>query len=205
MHEAVVTTHYKEPLQLEVSSFIQVAGLRSVYESTKVGVNYTSTGKVILKTEVQEMNEKWRKIATKRNYSVVSIDFIVGGGDSILQRSRRVIDLGAEIDHDNLGEALMALFRNDGCVTPFVDRRMVDVDKVHITVKACGNSISDIGGVVMASAVRTVLLQGVDWLCFSQWLSQLVSKFTAPVLFFPCFCLFFSKDDFFFLFFWREN
>ena len=128
--EAVAIRYHRET-QLKVSSFIQVAGLRFVYDSTKV-VNHTVGGPALLKAEVQDMNKMWRRVAPKTMYSAVSISFVVEGGDNIFAKYDGGRP-GGEILHGKIDEMLMARFRSDGCVTPYVDGRIEDVGKPRIS------------------------------------------------------------------------
>lgn len=56
-------------------SFLQVSGLRYAFDPKK------APGKRIIKAEIRDKNGKWQPVRANSSYNIVSVDFLVGGGD----------------------------------------------------------------------------------------------------------------------------
>ncbi|KAG0253903.1 hypothetical protein BGZ95_006179, partial [Linnemannia exigua] len=102
-----------------VTSFIQVAGLHFTYDSTKPA----SDSSHIIKAEIQDRTKNWRRIVPTQTYSVVTIDFAMAGGDSILVKKPRP----QAVTLKRMDEILMAYVEKKKCISPYVDGRIKDV------------------------------------------------------------------------------
>lgn len=103
-----------------VTSFIQVSGLRFTYDSTKPA---NDTSGHIIKAEIQDRTKNWRRIVPAQTYSVITMDFVVTGGDNILVKRPRP----EAITLERMDEILMAYVKMEKCITPYVDGRIREV------------------------------------------------------------------------------
>ncbi|KAF9427434.1 hypothetical protein BGZ94_004922 [Podila epigama] len=121
MLEAVAAGRYKNSQKL-VTSNIQTSGLRYTFDSSKP-LSETH----LIKAEILDYEGEWREISKKKKYWVVTLDFVVGGGDNILERKeRKGIKLGL------LDKVLMDYVEDKGSVSPYLDGRIKDVSKSNM-------------------------------------------------------------------------
>lgn len=104
----------------DVTSIIQISGLRYTYDSSKIN---PITGTHIVKAEIQGVDKKWYPIFKTKTYSMVSIDFVLNGGDNLLIRN----DERPRINHGMLERGLMDYIKAIGCISPYVDGRIQDL------------------------------------------------------------------------------
>ncbi|KAG0221871.1 Metallo-dependent phosphatase-like protein [Mortierella sp. GBAus27b] len=102
-----------------VTSFVQVGGLRFTYDSRQ----RNSTAKPTITAEIQDRNKRWRKISPKKTYSVVTLDFMLNGGDSIFLKVNRT----ATIQIERQDQVLMDMVKKAKVIKPFLDGRIRDV------------------------------------------------------------------------------
>ena len=69
-----------------VTSFIQVSDLRFSYDSTKPA---NDTSGHIIKAEIQDRTKNWCRIVPAQTFSVVTMDFLLIGGDNVLVKGPR--------------------------------------------------------------------------------------------------------------------
>ncbi|KAF9349694.1 hypothetical protein BGX26_012050 [Mortierella sp. AD094] len=98
-----------------VTSFIQVSGMRFVYDSSR-----NATGKAIVKAEIQDKNKKWRKISPHKTYSVVTTDFMLNGGDNVFLKLNRTGTI-QYVKHETI---LMDYVKKVKVIKPSVDGRI---------------------------------------------------------------------------------
>lgn len=103
-----------------ITTFIQVSGLRFSYDSTKPA---NDTSGHIIKAEIQYRTKNWRRIVPAQTYSVITMDFVVTGGDNILVKRPRP----EAITLERMDEILMAYDEMEKCITSYVDGRIRDV------------------------------------------------------------------------------
>ncbi|KAG0354994.1 hypothetical protein BGZ54_001354 [Gamsiella multidivaricata] len=117
MLEAVSAGRYKKS-QKQVTSNIQVSGLRYMFDSSR-----PLEEPHLIKAEVQGYDKEWREIKKRKLYWVVTLDFLLTGGDNILERKegRREIKLGL------LDSVLMDYIENRGRISPYLDGRIRNV------------------------------------------------------------------------------
>ncbi|KFH68573.1 hypothetical protein MVEG_05384 [Podila verticillata NRRL 6337] len=125
MLEAVSAGRYKETQKL-VTSNIQTSGLRYSFDSSKPLAETH-----LIKAEIRGYDDVWREISLKQKYWVVSLDFVLNGGDNILERKER-----REIKLALLDQVLMDYIENKGEITPYLDGRIKDVSKTGPTITA---------------------------------------------------------------------
>lgn len=118
MLEAVAAGRYKDTQKL-VTSNIQISGLRYSFDSSKPLAETH-----LIKAEIRGDDDVWRDISEKQKYWVVSLDFVLGGGDNILERKERRGTKLALLD-----QVLMDYIKNKGEITPYLDGRIKDVSK----------------------------------------------------------------------------
>ncbi|KAK3811436.1 MAG: Metallo-dependent phosphatase-like protein [Linnemannia gamsii] len=129
----------------EVTSFIQVSGLRFTYDSTKPANDSSH----IIKAEIQDRRKRWRRITTTQTYSVVTMDFVMTGGDGILVKKPRP----EAIILERMDEILMAYVEKDQCISPYVDGRIKDV----------GPGMDRVESVMMAMNLMSYLKNSEGW------------------------------------------
>ncbi|KAF9301183.1 hypothetical protein BGZ74_007023 [Mortierella antarctica] len=118
MLKAVSAGRYKDTQKL-VTSNIQISGLRYSFESSKPLAETH-----LIKAEIQGYDNVWREISENQKYWVVALDFVLGGGDNILERKERKGTKLALLD-----AVLMDYVQNKGSITPYLDERIKDVSK----------------------------------------------------------------------------
>ncbi|CAO3571360.1 unnamed protein product [Mortierella alpina] len=123
--EAVVVKQHKDT-QRNVTSFIQVSGLRFKYDSSR-----PLASSHIIKAEIQGRDKKWRKIDSRKTYSVVTLDFLLNGGDNIFAKTNRTV-----IAHSKLDQALMDQVKKVKIIKPYRDGRIQDVKVSNVTKRA---------------------------------------------------------------------
>ncbi|KAF9573328.1 hypothetical protein EC968_008782 [Mortierella alpina] len=117
MLEAVSAGRYRKS-QKQVTSNIQVSGLRYSFDSSQpLEANHLHT------VEVQGYDQVWTEIVPKKKYWVVTLDFLLKGGDNIM----RPLDGRREIKLEQLDNVLMEYIENSGVVSPYLDGRIKDV------------------------------------------------------------------------------
>ncbi|KAG0284280.1 hypothetical protein BGZ96_011347 [Linnemannia gamsii] len=117
MLEAVSAGRYKKSQRL-VTSNIQLSGLRFVHDSSRP-LDQTH----LIEAEYQDHNLVWRQIKKTAVYNVVTLDFILKGGDNILEpKSER-----KEIVLELLDSALMDYIESKGKISPYLDGRIKDL------------------------------------------------------------------------------
>ncbi|KAF9278188.1 hypothetical protein BGZ68_008741 [Mortierella alpina] len=117
MLEAVSAGRYRKSGK-QVTSNIQVSGLRYTFDSSQ-----PIEASHLHKAEVQGHDQVWTEIVPKKKYWVATLDFLLTGGDNILQpmEGRREIKL------EVLDKVLMDYVENRGVVSPYLDGRIKDV------------------------------------------------------------------------------
>ncbi|KAG0241535.1 hypothetical protein BGX31_001057 [Mortierella sp. GBA43] len=119
MLEAVSVGHYEGSTK-PVTSNIQISGMRYVFDSSR-----PEGEKRLIKAEVQGL-QGWRDIKADEHYWVITLDFVLKGGDNIMQvRSDRT-----EINLESLDRVLMDYIRSKGTLTPYLDGRIKNVAAV---------------------------------------------------------------------------
>ncbi|KAF9114161.1 hypothetical protein BGX27_011517 [Mortierella sp. AM989] len=98
-----------------VTSFIQVSGMRFVYDPSR-----NATGKTLIKAEIQDKKMKWRKISPEKTYSVVTTDFLLNGGDNIFLKQNRT----GTIQYMKHDEVLMDFVKKAKVISPYLDGRI---------------------------------------------------------------------------------
>ncbi|KAF9995413.1 hypothetical protein BGZ80_000342 [Entomortierella chlamydospora] len=98
-----------------VTSFIQVSGMRFVYDPSQ-----NATGKAIIKAEIQDKNKKWRKISPAKTYSVVTNDFMLNGGDNVFLKLNRTGTI-QYVKHETI---LMDYVKKVKVIKPYVNGRI---------------------------------------------------------------------------------
>ncbi|KAF9180734.1 hypothetical protein BGZ51_005922 [Haplosporangium sp. Z 767] len=117
MLEAVSSGRYKKSRKL-VTSNIQISGMRYTYDSSR-----PRSETRLIKAEVLGYDRVWREIKKRKLYWVVTLDFLLTGGDNILEPkpTRRTIKL------ELLDKVLMDYIENRGRVSPYLDGRIKDI------------------------------------------------------------------------------
>lgn len=116
MLEAVSAGRYKDS-QRQVTSNIQISGLRYTYDSSR-----SSAETRLIQAEIQGYSGNWTAIKPRRTYGVVTLDFVLTGGDNILEKKSR-----SEIKLELLDKTLMDYIENRGRITPYKDGRIKNV------------------------------------------------------------------------------
>lgn len=115
--EAVSAGRYRKSQRL-VTSNIQTSGLRFVHDSSRP-LDQTH----LIEAEYQDHNLVWRQIKKTAVYNVVTLDFVLNGGDNIVEpKSGR-----KEIVLDLLDKALMDYIESKGKISPYLDGRIKDL------------------------------------------------------------------------------
>ncbi|KAG0205977.1 hypothetical protein BGX28_002527 [Mortierella sp. GBA30] len=117
MLEAISAGSYKKTRKL-VTSNIQISGLRYTFDSSR-----PLEAEHLLKAEVQGHDQVWREINPTKLYWVVTLDFVLTGGDNILNpmKGRREIKL------ELLDKVLMDYVERRGIIRPYLDGRIKDL------------------------------------------------------------------------------
>ncbi|KAF9398605.1 hypothetical protein BGX21_007555 [Mortierella sp. AD011] len=117
--EAVASGRHKKS-QKQVTSNIQVSGLRYIFDSSR-----PLEEPHLIKAEVEGYDKVWREIKKGRRYWVVTLDFVLTGGDNIVvpKEGRREIKLEA------LDKVLMDYIQDRGRITPYLDGRIKDISR----------------------------------------------------------------------------
>ena len=116
MLEAVSAGRYKDS-QKQVTSNIQISGLRYIYDSSR-----PLTETHLIQAEIQGYDGIWTAIKPRRTYGIVTLDFVLTGGDNILEKKPR-----REIKLELLDKVLMDYIENRAKITPYKDGRIKDV------------------------------------------------------------------------------
>ncbi|KAG0336479.1 hypothetical protein BG004_008055 [Podila humilis] len=126
MLESVAAGRHKRSQKL-VTSNIQMSGLRYTFDSSKP-LSETH----LIKAEYLGYDDVWRPISKTQKYWVVTLDFVLNGGDNILERKegRRSIKL------ELLDKVLMDYIENKGQISPYLDGRIKDVSKSNSAAAA---------------------------------------------------------------------
>ncbi|KAF9205042.1 hypothetical protein BGZ49_004556 [Haplosporangium sp. Z 27] len=110
-----VAVGYRNDTGTTVTSFIQVSGMRFTYDPSR---NTTKTA--IIKAEIQDKNKKWHNISPHKTYSVVTLDFMLNGGDNIFLKQNRT----GTIQYAKQDQVLMEYVEKSKVITPYVDGRI---------------------------------------------------------------------------------
>ncbi|KAF9998008.1 hypothetical protein BGZ79_008303 [Entomortierella chlamydospora] len=115
--EAVASGRHKKS-QKQVTSNIQISGLRYIFDSSR-----PLEEPHLIKAEVEGYDKVWREIKKDRRYWVVTLDFVLTGGDNIVvpKEGRREIKL------EVLDKVLMDYIEDRGKITPYLDGRIKDI------------------------------------------------------------------------------
>ncbi|KAG0042255.1 hypothetical protein BGZ83_000704 [Gryganskiella cystojenkinii] len=125
MLEAVAAGRYKSSQKL-VTSNIQISGLRYSYDSSRpLAENH------LIKAEIQGYDGIWAEVKKNRDYSVVTLDFLLTGGDNILEKKSR-----KEIKLELLDKVLMDYIENRFKISPYLDGRIKNVAPKSIETEA---------------------------------------------------------------------
>ncbi|KAF9926378.1 hypothetical protein FBU30_004010 [Linnemannia zychae] len=112
--EAVSAGRYKKTHKL-VTSNIQVSGLRFVHDSSR-----SLDERHLIKAEYQNRDLVWQPIEKTAVYNVATLDFILTGGDNIVE----VKDGRDEIAIELLDQTLMNYIEYHGKISPYLDGRI---------------------------------------------------------------------------------
>ncbi|KAG0238225.1 hypothetical protein BGW42_006505 [Actinomortierella wolfii] len=107
----------------QVTSSIQISGLRYVYNSS-LAVEQAPRGRLVT-AHIKGRNGKWRVISKDKKYWVVTLDFVLKGGDNLLESK----DRPSSIVLGKLDEVLMEYIRKRGTISPYLDCRILDLVK----------------------------------------------------------------------------
>lgn len=112
--EAVSAGRYKKSQRL-VTSNIQTSGLRFVHDSSR-----PLDQPHLIMAEYQDRNLVWHEIKKTAVYNVCTLDFILKGGDNIVE----VKDGRHEVTVELLDKALMDYIESKGKISPYLDGRI---------------------------------------------------------------------------------
>ncbi|KAF9133782.1 hypothetical protein BGW39_008959 [Mortierella sp. 14UC] len=115
--EAVSAGRYKKSQRL-VTSNIQVSGLRFVHDSSR-----PMSDAHLIKAEYQGRDLVWRPISKTAVYNVATLDFVLKGGDNIVEPKERRNEITLEL----LDETLMNYIESKGEISPYLDGRIKDL------------------------------------------------------------------------------
>ncbi|KAF9113480.1 hypothetical protein BGX27_001492 [Mortierella sp. AM989] len=115
--EAVAAGRHKKS-QKQVTSNIQISGFRYTFDSSR-----PLAEPHLIKAEIQGYDKVWRDIKKEKLYWVATLDFVLTGGDNIVEpiEGRREIKLGL------LDKVLMDYIEGRGKVAPYLDGRIKDI------------------------------------------------------------------------------
>ncbi|KAF9437689.1 hypothetical protein BGZ76_011601 [Entomortierella beljakovae] len=114
MLEAVSTGRHEKSQKL-VTSNIQISGLRYTFDSSR---RYPEP--MLVKAEVQGYDKVWRKIKKNKIYWVSTLDFVLSGGDNILEPRKARPEIPLEV----LDQVLMDYIEGKGRIKPYLDGRI---------------------------------------------------------------------------------
>ncbi|KAF9932338.1 hypothetical protein BGZ65_004513, partial [Modicella reniformis] len=97
-----------------------------------------STEKPNIKAEVQDRNKKWVKIAPNKTYSVVTVDFVLNGGDNIFLKANRPEAIQLEKKQD---QVMMDAVKKAKVIKPLLDGRIRDI--ATPLVKRSGDDVEE--------------------------------------------------------------
>ncbi|KAF9200551.1 hypothetical protein BGZ49_009205 [Haplosporangium sp. Z 27] len=115
--EAVAAGRHKSS-QKQVTSNIQISGLRYSFDSSR-----PLSEPHLIKAEVQGYDKVWREIKKNTRYWVATLDFVLTGGDNIVEPRERKYEIKLGV----LDKVLMDYIEDRGNVTPYLDGRIVDI------------------------------------------------------------------------------
>ncbi|KAF8979722.1 hypothetical protein BGZ46_005125 [Entomortierella lignicola] len=115
--EAVAAGRHKSS-QKQVTSNIQISGLRYSFDSSR-----PLSEPHLIKAEVQGYDKVWREIKKNTRYWVATLDFVLTGGDNIVEPRERKYEIKLGV----LDKVLMDYIEDRGKVTPYLDGRIVDI------------------------------------------------------------------------------
>ncbi|KAF9937662.1 hypothetical protein BGZ65_001189 [Modicella reniformis] len=112
-----MSTGYNQATQKRVTSIVQLSGMRYTFDSSRPAGEPRLTQAEFL------LGQEWIEIEKEETYWVVTMDFVLNGGDNILERKdgRRVIVV------ERLDKALMEYIKIKHSVTPYLDGRIKDI------------------------------------------------------------------------------
>ncbi|KAF8926284.1 hypothetical protein BGZ58_011313 [Dissophora ornata] len=135
MLEAVAVGRYKKT-QKQVTSNIQVSGLRYSFDSSRPLAETH-----LIKAEIQRYDGEWREIMRNKLYWVATLDFILTGGDNILEPKEGRKEIKLEL----LDQVLMDYIENKGRISPYLDERIKDVAPGKGDFESEWSAVSDHG------------------------------------------------------------
>ncbi|KAF9901523.1 hypothetical protein EC991_006060 [Linnemannia zychae] len=115
--EAVSAGRYKKS-QRQVTSNIQISGLRFVHDSSRPLSDTHLIGAAYLGRDLV-----WRPISKTAVYNVATLDFVLKGGDNIVEPKNG----RNEIKLDLLDKTLMDYIESKGKISPYLDGRIQDL------------------------------------------------------------------------------
>ncbi|KAF9351366.1 hypothetical protein BGX34_000638 [Mortierella sp. NVP85] len=116
MLEAIAVGHY-EGSPKPVTSNVQISGMRYSFDSSRLAGKQR-----LIKAEVQ-VGQGWQVIDPTKLYWVVTLDFVLKGGDNILvPRGGRL-----EIPMEQLDRILIDYIKTEGSISPYLDGRIKNV------------------------------------------------------------------------------
>ncbi|ORZ14338.1 Metallo-dependent phosphatase-like protein [Lobosporangium transversale] len=115
--EAISSGRNKKSQKL-LTSNIQISGLRFTYDSSR-----PLSESHLIKAEIQGFDRVWRDIKKTKIYWIATLDFILRGGDNLLEPKTRERVFNFKL----MDEALMDYIKNEHTITPYLDGRIKDV------------------------------------------------------------------------------
>ncbi|KAF8945348.1 hypothetical protein BGZ47_002844 [Haplosporangium gracile] len=115
--EAVSAGRYKKSQRL-VTSNIQISGLRFVHDSSR-----PIDQPHLIKAEYQDRDLVWHEVKKTAIYTVCTLDFLLKGGDNIVEGK----DGRHEVTLELLDKALMDYIESKGKISPYLDGRIKDL------------------------------------------------------------------------------
>ncbi|KAF9107700.1 hypothetical protein BGX29_005217 [Mortierella sp. GBA35] len=117
MLEAVSAGRYRKSQRL-VTSNIQISGLRFVHDSSRpVSESH------LVKAEYLDRKQVWREIRKTSVYNVATLDFVLKGGDNIVEPKEGRNEIKLEL----LDKTLMDYIESKGTISPYLDGRIKDL------------------------------------------------------------------------------
>ncbi|KAF9360682.1 hypothetical protein BGX26_008185 [Mortierella sp. AD094] len=115
--EAVAAGRHKKS-QKQVTSNIQISGLRYTFDSSR-----PLAEQHLIKAEIEGYDKVWHEIKKNGRYWVVTLDFLLTGGDNIIEPKEGRREIKLEV----LDKVLMDYIENRGRITPYLDGRIKDI------------------------------------------------------------------------------
>ncbi|KAG0291712.1 hypothetical protein BGZ97_005827 [Linnemannia gamsii] len=148
--EAVSAGRYRKSHRL-VTSNLQISGLRFVHDSSR-----PLEQAHLIMAEYQGHDLVWRQIKKTAVYNVVTLDFVLQGGDNIVKpkigRNEIVLEL--------LDRALMDYIESKGKVSPYLDGRIKDLAPPKNPESVAGMDSSSLWPIGTPEHVKTQYPEG---------------------------------------------